>query len=686
MLEGLKPLHWHPELDSDNILHLTLDRQGEAVNSLGQEVIRELKQITERLAADPPRGVIFYSGKSTGFIAGADIREFESFAGSGRVYSVLRNGQKAFDAVEALPCPTVAAIDGFCMGGGLELALACRFRVASTRRATRLGLPEVNLGIHPGWGGTVRLPRLIGAPTALDMILSGRALSAKAARSAGLVDRIADAEQLRSVASKLILGKARPTGPGLVPRLSNLWPARQVLAKIVGNKIRSRANPKHYPAPFAALNLWRRYAGNPEKGMVAEARSVAKLGETPTARSLVRVFFLREQMKALGDSSSAKINRVHVVGAGVMGGDIAAWCAYKGLTVTLQDREEKYVTPALDRARKLFEKKLKSPAKVAETMERLTGDVEGNGVEDADIVIEAIYENLEAKQSLLKGIEPRLQKNAIIATNTSSIPLEEIAKSLDNPRRLVGLHFFNPVAKMPLVEIVRHAKLNKSVFTRVAGLCQIIDRLPVAVASSPGFLVNRILMPYVLEAVTLLGEGVPGRVIDKQAVAFGMPMGPIELADQVGLDVCASVGEILAERLGITLPDSMNHMLESGKRGKKDGEGFYRYEDGKPQKPEAPDGYSAPADLEDRLILPLLNQAVACLREGVVDTPEMLDAGVIFGTGFAPFRSGPYQHIVDTGPADLKKRLENLAERHGDRFTPDAGWDDLIADSTAEAA
>lgn len=686
MLEGLKPLHWQPELDSDNILHLTLDRHGEAVNSLGQEVIRELKQITERLVADPPRGVIFYSGKPTGFVAGADIREFESFAGSGRVYSVLRNGQRAFDAVAALPCPTVAAIDGFCMGGGLELALACRYRVASTRRQTRLGLPEVNLGIHPGWGGTVRLPRLIGAPTALDMILSGRALSAKAARSAGLVDRIGDAEQLRTIATKLVLGKGKSTRSTWLPWLTNLWPARQVLAQIIGKKIRSRANPKHYPAPYAALNLWRKHAGNPQKAMVAEARSVARLGETPTARSLVRVFFLREQMKSLGDSASAKINRVHVVGAGVMGGDIAAWCAYKGLTVTLQDREEKYVLPALDRARKLFEKKLKSPAKAAETMQRLTADVAGDGVEDADIVIEAIYENLEAKQELLKGIEARLQKNAIIATNTSSIPLEEIAKSLENPRRLVGLHFFNPVAKMPLVEIVRHAKLNKSVFTRVAGLCQIIDRLPVAVASSPGFLVNRILMPYVLEAVTLLGEGVPGRVIDKQAVAFGMPMGPIELADQVGLDVCASVGEILAERLGITLPDSMNHMLESGKRGKKDGEGFYRYEDGKARKPDVPEGYSAPTDLEDRLILPLLNQAVACLREDVVDTPEMLDAGVIFGTGFAPFRSGPYQHIVDTGPLALKLRLEALAQKHGERFTPDAGWDELIAQSTAEAA
>jgi 3-hydroxyacyl-CoA dehydrogenase/enoyl-CoA hydratase/3-hydroxybutyryl-CoA epimerase len=675
MLEGLSLGHWKAELQKNGVLHLIMDRQDESSNSFSRKAMEELAAAVERLRIDPPKGVVFLSGKSNGFIAGADIKEFAELEARDLVYETLRNGQKVFDQVERLPCPTVAAIDGFCMGGGTELSLACTYRVGTDKPGTRIGLPEVMLGIHPGWGGTVRLPRLVGAPKAMDLILSGRALRAKAALKIGLLDKVVDSEQLISSAEKMILERAKPNRGGPLAWLTNAFLARQILAPVLRKTVARKASPKHYPAPFAAIELWRRHAGNPKRMMVAEARSVKKLAAGETAHNLVRVFFLRERMRTLGDAKTAGIERVHVVGAGVMGGDIAAWCVLRGLTVTLQDREEQYVQPALGRARTLFEKKLKDTTRVDDAVARLTMDVDGAGVEQADLIIEAIFENLEAKQALFQGIEARMKKGAILATNTSSIPLDELRSGLKQPKRLVGLHFFNPVAKMPLLEIVRHDQLDKKVFERAAGFASKIDRLPVPVTGTPGFLVNRILMPYVLEAITLYSEGVPGRVIDKAAKRFGMPMGPIELADQVGLDVCASVGQVLSEHLGVHIPDGLDALLEGGRRGKKDGAGFYEYPEGKPVKPEAPEGYQPPADLTDRMIMPFLNEAVACLREKVVDDPEMLDAGIIFGTGFAPFRGGPWKYIQDTGAEPLKAKLLELEARHGERFKPDAGWD-----------
>ena len=355
--------------------------------------------------------------------------------------------------------------------------------------------------------------------------------------------------------------------------------------------------------------------------------------------------------------------------------------------MTLQDREEKYVAPAIRRAHELFRKKLKVPALVQAAEARLKSDVPGDGVAEADLVIEAIFENLEAKRALYETIESSLAGDALLATNTSSIPLQDLAQDLEHPERFLGLHYFNPVAKMPLVEIVQHDGLDKTAMQRGMAFVGQIDKLPVPVTSTPGFLVNRVLFPYLLEAMMLHQEGVPGPVIDKAAKRFGMPMGPIELADQVGLDVAASVGTILAERLGFEIPEALSSMVESGKRGKKDGEGFYRYdENGKPEKPDVDDDYQPPEDLTDRLMLPLLNEAVRCLREGVVESPEMLDAGIIFGTGFAPFRGGPWQHIIDTGPADLTARLEELRATHGERFAPDDGWDLLPKTPRSHAA
>ena len=675
MFEGLRFHHWRHEAGADGILLLTLDRAGESANSLSREVLEELGRIVERVAIEPPKGLVIRSGKPSSFVVGADLREFEQFAAKGQVLESIERGHRVFDALAALRCPTVAAIHGACMGGGTELGLACRSRVASNDARTRIGLPEVKLGIQPGWGGSSRLPHLIGAPKAFDLMLTGRALGAGAAKAMGLVDAVCEESQLLDTARKLLARRpVRPLAQRALAWASNTWPARQVLAPMVRAQTAAKADPKHYPAPFAMIEMWRRHGGSVRALLRAEPRSVARLAATPTARNLVRVFFLQEALKAAGKGEHG-VRHVHVVGAGVMGGDIAAWCALQGFSVSLQDRELKYVQPALDRAAELYARRLKNEPKIAEAKARLVADVEGARVADADLVIEAIFENVEAKQALYASLEPRLKAGAILATNTSSIPLATLSEKLADKSRFVGLHYFNPVALMPLVEIVRQPALAPEVERRLLAFARAIDKLPVPVAPSPGFLVNRILMPYLLEAMTAWSEGVPGPAIDKAAKKFGMPMGPIELADTVGLDVAASVGRILAPFLGLEIPKGLESMLANGKRGKKDGQGLYTWVDGKAQKPEVPKDFVAPEDLSDRLVLPMINEAVACLAEGVVATEEQLDGGVIFGTGFAPFRGGPLQYVRDTGAAPIKARLEALAAKYGPRFKPKSGWD-----------
>jgi len=676
MFEGLRFKHWRSERDPDGIVTLTLDRAGSSVNALNREVMDELDEIVERLSFEPPQGVVVHSGKAAGFVVGADLKEFAAYEKSGSILDTIESGQRVFQRLARLPCPTVAAIHGHCMGGGTEMALACRYRVASSDPSTRIGLPEVKLGLHPGWGGTARLPRLIGAPAALELMLTGRAASAENAKAIGLVDALAAPDLIVATAKDLIRQpRARGFSQRVLGWVTNIWPARQILAPILRKQTAAKARPEHYPAPFALIEVWRRGGSSITQRLKLEARSMAKLATTPTCRNLIRVFFLQERLKSLGGGIDHGIKRVHVVGAGVMGGDIAAWCALRGFDVTLQDREMKYIAPALDRAKELFTKRLKTPDRIEPAQARLKADVDGAGIPNADLAIEAIFENLEAKQELYRKTEPAMKPDALLATNTSSIPLDELRTAVQKPARFLGLHYFNPVALMPLVEIVRHDQLDDGAEKRALAFCKAIDKLPVPVKGTPGFLVNRILMPYMLEAIRIYGEGVPGPVIDRAAKKFGMPMGPIELADTVGLDVAASVGKELGPFLGLEIPAGMDSLLKNGKRGKKDGEGFYVWENGKPKKPEVDPHYVAPDDLEDRMILPMLNEAVACLHDRVVDDADLLDAGVIFGTGFAPFRGGPIQYIRDTGVGAFRTKLETLAVRHGDRFKPRPGWD-----------
>ncbi|HLM54286.1 MAG TPA: 3-hydroxyacyl-CoA dehydrogenase NAD-binding domain-containing protein, partial [Pseudoxanthomonas sp.] len=393
-----------------------------------------------------------------------------------------------------------------------------------------------------------------------------------------------------------------------------------------------------------------------------------------SARNLVRIFFLTERLKALAGKDHG-IQRVHVAGAGVMGGDVAAWAAYKGFEVTLQDREQRFIDPAMQRAQELFARRIKDEAKRPAVAARLRADLAGDGAAEADLVIEAIIESAEAKRELYQTLEPRMKADALLTTNTSSIPLTELRGQLQRPGQFAGLHYFNPVALMPLVEIIRHDGMAPETEKRLAAFCKALDKLPVPVAGTPGFLVNRVLFPYMLEAAAAYSQGIPGAVIDQAAVKFGMPMGPIELIDTVGLDVASGVGKELAPFLGLPIPAALDAPPQPGQRGKKDGLGLYRWENGRAIKPEVPKDYRAPADLEDRLVLPLLNEAVACLHEGVVGDADLLDAGVIFGTGFAPFRGGPIQHIKATGADTMVGRLKALQGRYGDRFAPRPGWD-----------
>jgi len=673
--DGLRFNHWHTELREDGVAVLSLDRKDSPVNAMSQDVLLELGDIIERLAIDPPKGVVVRSTKAAGFIAGADLKEFQEFDRRGTVNDAIRRGQSVYQKLAELPCPTVAAIHGHCLGGGTELALACRYRVASNDPSTRIGLPETQLGIFPGWGGSSRLPQLVGAPAAMDMMLTGRTLSASAARGIGLVDKVAAPAVLLDAAVALAqTGVTRPFKQRATAWATNTFLARKILAPQMAKQVARKAKKDQYPAPYALISTWERSGGSPiQKRLDAERRAVVKLASSPTARNLIRIFFLTERLKGLGGKDSG-IKHVHVVGAGVMGGDIAAWAAYKGFNVTLQDREQRFIDPAMTRAQALFDKKVRDESKRPEVAARLKADLAGDGVADADLVIEAIIENPEAKRALYQTLEPKMKADALLTTNTSSIPLVELRDHIQRPAQFAGLHYFNPVAQMPLVEIIHHDGMAPETEKRLAAFCKALGKFPVPVAGTPGFLVNRVLFPYMLEAATAYAEGIPGPVIDKAAVKFGMPMGPIELLDTVGLDVAAGVGKELAPFLGLQIPAALA-TVEPNKRGKKDGQGIYKWENGRAVKPEVAKDYQPPSDLEDRLILPLLNEAVACLHDGVVADADLLDAGVIFGTGFAPFRGGPIQHIRATGADALVEKLKTLQARHGDRFAPRQGWD-----------
>lgn len=664
---------WSSDRDEDGILWLVLDKQGSTTNVLSVSILEQLDTLLEQIEDNPPKAVIFRSGKASGFIAGADVSEFLGVSNTQEALIMIKRGQTLFSRIAALPCPTIALIEGFCMGGGTELALACDYRIALDDDSTRIGLPEVKLGIHPAFGGLVRATRIINPLKSLEFMLSGRALSAGQARAMGLIDLAQPKRQLERAARAMALSPPRKQTMSLAGKALSLPGIRSLLSGFMKKQVAKKAPRQHYPAPYALLDVWAKYFDNKNRMMQEEANSVARLIQGSTVRNLIRVFFLQTRLKGLGDKKSFVPRHIHVIGAGTMGGDIAAWCALRGFKVSLQDREPKYLSNAFKQANKLFTRKLKTTADRNAALDRLIPDCDGYGISKADVIIEAIFENVEAKQAIYKDVEARMKPGAVLATNTSSIPLETLAAQLQHPDRLVGIHFFNPVAMMPLVEIVRTESSSAETVQKAIAFTQHIGKLPLPVKSSPGFLVNRILMPYLVEAFTLYDEGVAAEAIDKAALEFGMPMGPVELADTVGLDICLSVAENLATVCGIVVPAGLEKMVASKKLGKKSGEGFYRYKKGKPVKDNDAD-LGDQKVIQNRLIFRFLNEAAACLEEEIVEDKDLLDAGIIFGTGFAPFRGGPLNHSLQQGIESITGKLSDYESKYGDRFRPVEGW------------
>src|SRR5215470_4934670 len=659
--------------DEDGIAWLVLDKPGAGANTLSVDVLSELDSVLASLEQDMPKGLVLRSAKPAGFIAGADIGEFGGMTDIAMIEERLREAHAVVDRLDRLAVPTVAVIHGYCLGGGLEVALACDYRIAV--EDARLGLPEVMLGLHPGLGGTVRLPRLINPIEAMSMMLTGRNVRAGRARAVGLVDAIVPERHVKAAAEAAVAGKLKARRGGAAIALVNSRYGRKLAARRMRAETAKRASVEHYPAPHALIDLWENDGGSAAGMQQAEIKSFAQLITTDTSRNLVRVFFLREKLKADGDFEG---RRVHVVGAGAMGGDIAAWCAWHGFTVTLADMKSEPIAQAIARAADLFKKIGHKSIDTRDALDRLTPDLDGAGARSADLVIEAVPESLELKRKVYTAIQSKMKPDAILATNTSSIPLQELRFGLRRPDHLVGLHFFNPVSRMQLVEVVSHEEVAPDALAKARAFVGRIDRLPAPVKSAPGFLVNRALTPYMLEALLMLNEGYKRETIDAAAESFGMPMGPIELADTVGLDICLHVAETLQSALERPMPDvsqALRGKVELDHLGRKTGRGFYEWRYGKAMKER--DAPKPTEEMTDRLILPMLDVAVGCLREGVVADEDTLDGAMIFATGFAPFRGGPMHYARTRGAANIRAALERLAQRYGERFRPDAGWDRL---------
>jgi len=639
--------HWRFDIDVDNIAWAWFDTDGQRMNTLGREPVEELAQIISTVEDAAQRGdvkgVVFISAKPNNFIAGADIGEFDALRTEKDVEDVINPVIELFNRVERLKVPAVAAINGYCLGGGLEFAMACHYRIATREEGTRIGLPEVKLGIIPGLNGTVRMLQLAGPIAGMQAMLTGKMLRPGAARGMGVVDQLVPSHvELPWTARKAVLQKRKSKGGAWWKRIITKSPARGYLANRMRKETEKKARPDHYPAPYKLIDLFERHGGDPQRMASAESRTFVPLMISETSRNLRRVFRLQEMLKDQAPKSRFKPLRMHVVGAGTMGGDIAAWGVYSGMEVSLQDQTQEQVNKALGRAKQLFKKRMRSSRDVDVAMKRLISDVPGEHVKRADVVIEAIVENLDAKQKLFADLEKQLKPGAVLATNTSSLQIESIAETLQDPGRLIGLHFFNPVEKMPLVEIVQGEQSRADEVEKGAAFVNHIGKLPLIVKSCPGFLVNRVLAPYLLGSIGRMQEGTPKEKLDAAAEKFGMPMGPIELADVVGLDVCMNVNETLGS--GPAQDSDLGRLVAAGKLGKKTGQGFYTWDKGKAQKAGTDYDEAELERLGEEMLKPLIDECERVLEDGIVANADLVDAGVIFGTGFAPFRGGPLHY------------------------------------------
>ena len=694
------------DVEPDGLAVLTFDLPGERVNKYSAHVLLELEGILDGLAKrGDVTALLLVSGKPDIFIAGADVKEIADVTDPATIANGVRRGHEILGKLATLPFPTVAAIEGACLGGGCETVLAMDWRLASDSRKTQIGLPEIKLGILPAWGGTTRLPRVVGLTAALDVILAGKVVDSKRAKRMGLVDELVPAPILLEAARKYARGKfgttkranAAPDGGPLraVPARGMEKLLEGVGRSVVFGKARSsvlRETHGNYPAPLAALAAVEKGFGKPlREALELEVEAAGKLVGSPEMKALVNLFFRMEEVKketgvAAGVSPRA-VKRVGVLGAGAMGGGIAQLSADKGWPVRMKDIRHEALALGYAQAAKIWQEKVKkrrmTKVEFAGKMSLLGGGLGWEGFGLCDVTIEAVLEKLAVKQAVLEEWEAVAAPDAIFASNTSTLPITEIAKAASRPERVVGMHFFNPVHKMPLVEVIFGENTAPEVTATIFDLAKKMGKTPVVVRDAPGFLVNRILAPYLGEGVRLLLEGVPMEAIDKGMRAFGMPVGPIELLDDVGIDVAAKGAETLSAAWPERMPidPAFGRLVTATRLGRKTKKGFYRYENDKRVGPDpqayadlgvaAPGSVSiSPEALEARLIYPMVNEAAYCLAEGIVPGPDKLDLAMIFGIGFPPFRGGLCAHADARGLAALADALSRLAAEKGPRFTP----------------
>ncbi len=676
---------------------VTLDTPGEKVNILTGPFLAALEETAQALSRVPDLvGAVVASAKDGGYIAGADIGAIESVADPAEGTRLATEGQRVFGLWAALPFPVVAAINGHCLGGGTEFALACTFRVAADDAV--LALPEVKLGIFPGFGGTQRLPRLVGIEKALDIILQGRNVRAKEALACGLVDRLAPAAGLGEAARDLareagtagehLVAQRKSKRGGLRSWLLEGNPiGRRVLFTLARQKLLIRTGG-HYPAPLRAIEVIREgMKGSLAEGLAREAEELGRIVVTPECKNLIHIYHLSQRPKKGPEvtTKAGQIGKAAVLGAGVMGAGIAHLLAERGLPVLLKDIRQEAVDAGLAHIQQAFSHRGESQGKGSDGIERkmelVTGTTDYRGFGDVDLVIEAVVEKMAVKQAVLRESESHLGAEAFFATNTSALSVGEMQRVAARPGQVGGLHFFNPVEKMPLVEIIRGAQTSDGTVATLYQLAQRLGKTPIVVADRPGFLVNRLLVVYLLEAGILATEGVDWTSLDRRMVLFGLPMGPFRLIDEVGIDIGAEVGATLCGAFSYLVPSPlMARAAESGLLGKKGGKGFYNYEQGHSKGPNlAVDALlglnkARPATEEDveRLLYLMANEAARCLEEGVVGAAADIDTGMVFGTGFPPFRGGLCRWADSEGLGRIVERLEALAKSHGLRFAPAA--------------
>lgn len=688
-------------IHNGNIGILTFDLPDSRVNIFSSPVMAELEQTLDDLAKKELKCLIIDSGKKGNFTAGADIKEIVNVYDEDLGYKVSRLGQNIFNKISEFPYPSIAVINGSCMGGGTEISLACTYRLATDNPKTKIALPEVNIGIFPGWGGTQRLPRLIGLQRSLDFILTGKNLNGERAYRYGIVDKVIPKELVQESALKfaqdvidgkdvLTLSRSRRKQKGFLPVILEKNPIGRALLFHQAKKTILKKTKGHYPAPLKGLEAVKKgFKKSLKKGLDIEAKLFGSTIGSSVSKNLIKIFYWTEAVKKENgidnpDITITPIKRAATLGAGVMGGGIAQLFASRNIPIRVKDINYDAVAKAYQQASGVLKGKLKrrriNKFEFNHILSNITGTVDYSGFKNVDFIVEAIIEDLDIKKKVFSELEQFIREDTIVVSNTSSLRINDMSDSFQRPERFVGMHFFNPVHRMPLVEVIRGKDSIDEAVASTFQLAKSLGKTPIVVNDGPGFLVNRLLVPYMVEAVSLLEEGYSVKAIDKAMEHFGMPMGPIELFDEVGIDVAYKVAKILSQSMGARMAESdlLGKLVEDNRFGKKTGVGFYRYEDKKKLYDNRINEYISrkedthleEQDLINRMVYPMVNEAARCLEDKIVSRPQDVDLAMIFGTGFAPFRGGLLNFADTEGLNKISDTLESYTEEYGERFKP----------------